>query len=79
MLTNRHKQSGTRGAGHTAPTWPCLPKTGRGRVVVAAGGVCPSESAVAYLFGGEPGLMGAISIENPRFADRRVGRNQNQI
>ncbi len=74
MLTYRHKQTGIRGAGRTAHVWPCMPETGRGRVVVAAGLVCLS-SASAYLLGGEPGVQRAISIENPRFADQR----QNQV
>lgn len=76
MLTNRHKQVGIRGAGAKAQAWPCMPETGRGRMAVAGVGVCLSPSS-AYLLGGEPGLRGAISIENPRFADRRD--NQNQI
>jgi hypothetical protein len=77
MLTNRHKQSGIRGAGRTARMWPCMPETRRGHAVVAGLGVCLSPSS-AYLLGGEPGLKGAISIENPRFAaDQRA--NQNQI
>ena len=76
MLTNRHKQTGRRGAGATAQTWPCRPETRRGGLAVAAVGLCLSPSS-AYLLGGEPGLMGAISIENPRFADQRA--NQNQI
>ena len=74
MLTNRHKQAGIRGAGAKARTWPCLPETRRGGLAVALVGVCLSPSS-AYLLGGEPGLMGAFSIENPRFADQR----QNQI
>ena len=77
MLTNRHKQAGRRGAGARAQTWPCLPETRRGAATPAAVvGVCLSLSA-AYLLGGEPGLMGAVSIENPRFAaDQRNNRNQ---
>ena len=71
MLTNRHKQTGIRGAGATAHTWSCLPKTRRGVAKPAVVGVCLSLSAAAYLLGGEPGLMGAVSIENPRFADQR--------
>lgn len=76
MLTNRHKQTGIRGAGAMARTWSCLPETRRGGLSVALAGLCLSPSS-AYLLGGEPGLMGAFSIENPRFADRRA--NQNQI
>lgn len=70
MLTNRHKQAGTRGAGATAQTRPCAPGTRRGLAAVAGVGVCLSLSP-AYLRGGESGLMGAASIEKPRFADRR--------
>lgn len=76
MLTNRHKQSGRRGAGATAQTWPCMPETRRGLAAAAVVGVCLSPSS-AYLLGGEPGLQRAVSIEKPRFADRRD--NQNQI
>ena len=61
----------------TARMWSCASQTRRGAIVVAGGGLCPSLSTAAYLLGGEPGLMGAISIENPRFADGRA--NQNQI
>lgn len=75
MLTNRHKQAGIRGAGRTAHVWPCMPETGRGRAVAASLGVCLSASS-AYLLGGEPGVQGAISVENPRFADRRADQNQ---
>ena len=75
MLTNRHRQAGIRGAGASARTWSCLPETRRGLAVVAGLGVCLSPSS-AYLLGGEPGLMGAISIENPRFADGRANQNQ---
>ena len=77
MLTNRHKQTGRRGAGATARTWSCLPKARRGAAQPAVVGVCLSPSSAAYLLGGEPGLMGAVSIENPRFAaDQRNNRNQ---
>ena len=76
MLTNRHKQTGIRGAGHKAQTWVRMPETRRGLAASGVVGVCPSPSA-AYLLGGEPGLVGAFSIENPRFADQRA--NQNQI
>ena len=75
MLTNRHKQAGIRGAGRTAHVWPCMPETRRGRMTVAAVGVCLSPSS-AYLAGDEPGLKGGVSIENPRFADQRNNRNQ---
>lgn len=71
MLTNRHKQAGTRGAGAKAQAWPCLPETRRGGLAAAGLGVCLSRPSAAYLVGGEPGLMGAVSIENPRFADQR--------
>ena len=74
MLTNRHKRTGIRGAGAKAQAWPCLPETRRGGLAAAVVGVCLSPSA-AYLLGGQPELVGAISIENPRFADQR----QNQI
>jgi hypothetical protein len=73
MLTNRHKQTGIRGAGAKAQTWPCMPETRRGGLAVAGLVVCLSSSA--YLAGGEPGLQRAASIENPRFADQR----ENQI
>jgi len=76
MLTNRHKQTGIRGAGLKARTWACMPETRRGLAAAGVVGVCLSPSS-AYLLGGEPGLMGAVSIENPRFADQRA--NQNQI
>ena len=74
MLTNRHKQTGMRGAGAKAHAWPCVPETRRVGRQAAVVGVCLSLSA-AYLLGGQPELMGAVSIENPRFADQR----QNQI
>jgi hypothetical protein len=73
MLTNRHKQTGIRGAGAEAHAWPCMPETRRGGLAVAGLVVCLSSSA--YLLGGETGLRRAVSIENPRFADQR----QNQI
>ena len=75
MLTNRHKRTGIRGAGRAAHVWPCMPETGRGRMVAAGLGVCLSSPS-AYLLGGKPGTQRAISIENPRFADRRVSQNQ---
>ena len=75
MLTNRHKQAGIRGAGRKAHVWPCMPETRRGRAAVAGVVVCLSPSS-AYLLGGEPGLKGAVSIENPRFADQRASQNQ---
>ena len=74
MLTNRHKQAGIRGAGRTAHVWPCVPETRRGAATPAGLGVCLSPSS-AYLLGGQPELMAAVSIENPQFADQR----QNQI
>jgi hypothetical protein len=75
MLVNRHRQAGIRGAGRTAHVWPCMPETGRGRMAVAAGNVRLSAPS-AYLLGGEPRLKGAVSIENPRFADQRASQNQ---
>ena len=75
MLTNRHRQAGIRGARPKAHVWPCMPETGRGRMAVACVAVCLSASS-AYLLGGEPGLKGAVSIENPRFADQRASQNQ---
>ena len=75
MLTNRHKRTGIRGAGAKARAWRCMPETRRGRAVGAAGNVCLSPSP-AYLLGGEPGLQGAIWIENPRLADGRDTQNQ---
>jgi hypothetical protein len=57
--------------------WSCATETRRGAIVVAGGGVCLSLSTAAYLLGGKPGLEGANSIGNPRFADGRD--NQNQI
>ena len=74
MLTNRHKQTGIRGAGAKAQAWTCMPETRRVGLAAAVVGVRLSQSA-AYLLGGQPELTGAVSIENPRFADRR----QNQI
>jgi len=74
MLTNRHKQAGIRGAGAKAQAWPCRPETRRDAAMVAAVGVCLSPTS-AYLLGGMTELQGAVSIENPRFADRR----ENQI
>lgn len=70
MLTNRHKQAGRRGAGATARTWPCMPETRRGGLAAAVVGLRLNPSS-AYLLGGEPGLAGAASIKNPRFADQR--------
>ena len=69
MLTNRHKRTGTtRGAAEAARVWSCAGVSRRDAVVAAAGS-CLSPSA-AYLLGGEPGLQGAISINDPRFMDQ---------
>ena len=73
MLTNRHKQTVIRGAGAKAQAWPCMPETRRGGEAVAAVGVRLSPSS-AYLGGGEPGLAGAISVENSRFADQSINQ-----
>jgi hypothetical protein len=51
-----------------------VPETRRGAATPAGLGVCLSPSS-AYLLGGQPELMAAVSIENPQFADQR----QNQI
>lgn len=68
MLTNRHKRtSTTRGAAESAFVWSCA--VSRRDAVVAAAGSCLSPSA-AYLLGGEPGLQGANSINDPRFMDQ---------
>ena len=69
MLTNRHKRkSTTRGAAETAHVWSCA-GVSRRDAVVAAAGLCLNASA-AYLLGGEPGLQGANSINDPRFMDQ---------
>lgn len=74
MLTNRHKQTGIRGAGRKARLWPCMPETGRGGAAVAGGaGVCLSASS-GYLAGRMPELWAAISVENPRFADQSINQ-----
>ena len=70
MLTNRHKRTGTtRGAAEATFVWSCAPVSRRGAVVAAAAGSRLS-SAAAYLLGGEPGLQGANSINDPRFMDQ---------
>jgi len=48
--------------------WSCAGVSRRDAVVAAAGS-CLSPSA-AYLLGGEPGLQGANSINDPRFMDQ---------
>jgi hypothetical protein len=69
MLTNRHKRTGiTRRAAEAAFVWSCA-RVSRRDAVVAAAGSCLSPSA-AYLLGGEPGLQGANSINDPRFMDQ---------
>lgn len=68
MLTNRHKRTCiTRRAAEATPAWSCARVTRRGAVAAAAGS-CLSLSS-AYLLGGEPGLQGANSINDPRFMD----------
>ena len=70
MLTNRHKRtSTTRRAASASPAWSCAGVSRRDAVVAAAAGSCLSASA-AYLLGGEPGLQGANSINDPRFMDQ---------
>lgn len=69
MLTNRHKRTRiTRRAAETALVWSCARVTRRDAVAAAAGS-CLSPSS-AYLLGGEPGLQGANSINDPRFMDQ---------
>ena len=71
MSTNRHKRIGTTGGAATAArVWSCAKVSRRGAVVVAMAGTCLRSSAAAYLLGGEPGLQGANSINDPRFADQ---------
>ena len=69
MLTNRHKRTGTTGrAAETASAWSCA-RVSRRDTVAAAAGSCLSLSP-AYLLGGEPGLQGAKTINDPRFMDQ---------
>ena len=68
MLTNRHKRTGTtRRAAEATPVWSCAGVTRRDAVVAAAGSCL--KPAAAYLLGGESGLQGANSINDPRFMD----------